>query len=79
MTSKFITTLTLLTATLVACNKQPSESQPAPSAAEMSDEALNQAQIPVKEDFEEQAQAAITDENLDDQVSQLEAQIQNDK
>jgi len=45
----------------------------------MSDEALNQAQIPVKEDFEEQAQATITDENLDDQVSQLEAQIQNDK
>ena len=79
MTSKCIAILVLVTAALGACNKPPSESQPASSSAELSDQALDQAQVPVKEDFEEQAQATITDENLDDQVAQLEAQIQNDK
>ena len=79
MNVKSIVILALLAAGLGACNKSPAQNQPAPSAVAVSDETLDQAKIPVKEDFEEQAQTAITDENLEDQVAQLEAQIQNDK
>jgi hypothetical protein len=73
--------LTLVcTATLVACNKPATETQPTASqSAQLGDQALDQAPILVKEDFEAQAAATITDDNLDDQVAQLETQINNDK
>jgi hypothetical protein len=69
---------------LFACDKRSSESQsgPAPSSwapVVLTDEALDQAPIPVKEDYEEQAQNAITEENLDEQLGQLAKQIREDK
>ena len=68
-------------ANVSACSKQPSESPAAPatSEAKLSDDALDQASIPVQEDFEEQANQEITDENLDEQVAALEKQIEADK
>ena len=70
-----------VSALAVACNKPTNEAQPAASAsaAPLTDEALDQAQIPVKEDFEQQAAQEITDENLEEQVSLLEKQIEQDK
>jgi hypothetical protein len=67
---------------LAACTKQTSDNQAAASASAvvaLTDEALDQAPIPVKEDYEEQARQTITEENLDAQLSQLEKQIQEDK
>ncbi|HMA94370.1 MAG TPA: hypothetical protein VKP30_16880 [Polyangiaceae bacterium] len=70
-----------VSALAAGCNKPTTETQPAPSAsaAPLTDEALDQAKIPVKEDFEQQASQEITDENLEEQVSQLEQQIEQDK
>jgi hypothetical protein len=64
-----------------ACSKQPDENTAAPAASEsvLTDDALDQASIPVPEDFEEQANREITDENLDEQVSALEKEIEADK
>jgi hypothetical protein len=64
---------------LAACSKTSSEGQPAPSAAVLTDEALDTAQIPVKEDFEEQAKQAINEDNLDEQLAKLEKEIDSDK
>lgn len=65
---------------LAACGKQPTETAPDASAAvPMSDNALDSAQIPVKEDFEEQARLEVTEENLEDQLNRLERQILEDK
>ncbi|HEY5961062.1 MAG TPA: hypothetical protein VIV60_31110 [Polyangiaceae bacterium] len=67
--------------TAFACRNQSADTQTAPSASPsvvLSDEALDQAAVPVKEDFEERAQKEVTEENLDDQVSQLEKQIDED-
>lgn len=66
---------------MAACNKQPSENSAAPAASEtkLSDEALDQVPIPVQEDFEDKANQEITDENLDEQVSALEKEIEADK
>lgn len=80
MSTKWIILLSLGLATLTACNKSSStEGQPASDGTQLSDESLDKAPIPVKEDFEAQAKATITSENVDDEVAQLEAQIQNDK
>ncbi len=76
MISKSLTIIALSMAAFTACNKPSPDSQP---AANLSDDAIDQAQIPVKEDFEEQAKATITDENLDEQVAKLATQIENDK
>jgi hypothetical protein len=65
---------------IAACTKPSPEAQPAASAtAPLADEALDQAQVPVKEDFEEQAIQAVTEETLDEQVNLLEKQIEEDK
>jgi cytochrome oxidase Cu insertion factor (SCO1/SenC/PrrC family) len=81
MNLKFLPVLGLCLSSLVACNKQPSESEssPVPSQVKLTDEALDQTAIPVKEDFEEQASQQVTEENLDEQVSLLEKQIEADK
>ena len=67
-------------AVLGACQKSPSDdkAQAAASAAPMSDDAIDKAQIPVKEDYEEQARQTITADNLDEQLGQLEKQIKDD-
>lgn len=76
MTTKSIVIVALLAAGFGACNKSPAGAQP---SADLSDEAMDRAQIPVKEDFEEQARTGITDDNLDDQVAELATQIQKDE
>ncbi|MFC1641204.1 hypothetical protein ACFL5O_00750 [Myxococcota bacterium] len=76
-------TLLLLSVLLTGGCKDPSSAntdQPStPGAASaLSDEELEKADIPVKEDFEAQAQVAITADNLDDQVKNLEQEITAD-
>jgi hypothetical protein len=79
MNTKYLACIVLSGAVLAACTKQSSDSAAAASAsAALTDEAVDQAPIPVKEDFEEQARRTITVDNLDDQVSQLEKQIKDD-
>ncbi len=80
MSKRFVAIAALAGAALFACNKSSSsEAQPATDGTQLSDETLDKAPIPVKEDFEAQAQATINAENVDDQVAQLAAQIQDDK
>jgi hypothetical protein len=45
----------------------------------LTDEALDRAPVPVKEDYEAKAQQTINSANLDEQLNQLEKQIQSDK
>ena len=68
---------------LSACKKQeteqtPPEPQPA-KAAELSEAALEQADLPVKEDFEEEAVQKIDEDNLEGQLDALEQEIAADK
>ena len=80
--------LTLVAAlALSACKKheteqtpeaQTPETQPA-KAAELSEAAVEQADLPVKEDFEEEAQQNIDEENLESQIDALEKEIAADK
>ncbi|HEY6726770.1 MAG TPA: hypothetical protein VI197_22205 [Polyangiaceae bacterium] len=72
---------------LAACKKQETEqtpeaqtpdTQPA-KAAELSEAAIEQADVPVKEDFEEEAQKAIDEDNLESQIDALEKEIAGDK
>ena len=68
----------------VSCNKHSSDSQPTASLASSvvaatTDESNEQAKIPVKEDYEEQAQQDITEDNLDERIGQLEKQILEDR
>jgi uncharacterized lipoprotein YajG len=80
MNSKRLITISLCALALAACSKQPTPTETVASAeAPMTDEALDQANVPVKEDFEEQASREVTEENLDDQLAQLEKQIDEDK
>lgn len=80
MNFKHLVTTSICVIALAACNKQSPETEPASSAAvPMTDDAVDQAQIPVKEDFEEQARLEVTEENLDEQLSGLEKQIQEDQ
>jgi len=51
----------------------------APSAsAPLTDEAIDQARIPVKEDFEEEALESIDENNLEAEVEKLEKAIEAD-
>jgi hypothetical protein len=84
MNAKHLMAVGLSIVALGACSKQSSDNKSqavasASAAAPLSDEAIDQAPIPVKEDYEEQAQKAITSDNLDEQLSQLEKQITDDK
>jgi len=67
---------------LSACKKQEAEqtpeAQPA-KAAELSETALEQADLPVKEDFEEEAAQKIDEDNLEGQLDALEQEIAADK
>ncbi len=79
MNSKVFVMLGLAIVALASCSKPSSEPQPTPSATVLTDEALDAAPIPVKEDFEEQAQQAINEDNLDEQLNKLEKEIESDK
>jgi hypothetical protein len=69
---------------LSACKKQETEAEktqesaPVP-AAELSDTAIDQADLPVKEDFEEEAVKNIDEDNLERQLDALEQEIAADK
>jgi hypothetical protein len=80
MNPRFPVLIGLSLALLASCEKKSSEeSQPAPSAVATTEQALDQAPIPVKEDFEAQAEQTITEDNLDEQLSKLEKEIDSDK
>lgn len=69
--------LLLLTAVLaVACKNEPPTPTVNSNSVQESPAELASS-IPVKEDFEDQAHAAITSANLDDQLDALEKQIGN--
>jgi hypothetical protein len=86
MTSRHLTIvarsiLLLAVVMFVGCNKKSSDSQPAPTvsaSAPLTDQQIDEARIPVKEDYEEQARQTVTSDNLDEQVDQLEKQITSD-
>lgn len=80
--------LTLASAlALSACKKQETEQKPEvqtpetqpAKAAELSEAAVEQADLPVKEDFEEEAEQNIDEENLESQIDALEKEIAADK
>jgi uncharacterized lipoprotein YajG len=80
MNTKHLFTVLACALALAACSKQPSPTETVASAeAPLTDEALDQANVPVKEDFEELASREVTEENLDDQLAQLTQQIESDK
>ena len=69
---------------LAACKQQQTEpektQEAAPGAtAELSDAAVDQADLPVKEDFEEEAVKNIDEDNLESQLDALEREIAADK
>jgi hypothetical protein len=68
---------------LGACKKSspPETDQGAVAAvpAALSDEAIEQSDLPVKEDFEEAAYAGITEDNLGERVDTLTQEIQADQ
>ena len=72
---------------LSACKKQETEQKPdtqtpetqPAKAAELSEAAIEQADVPVKEDFEEEALQKIDEDNLESQIDALEQEIAADK
>jgi len=69
--------------TVFACNQQESEPQTteateATEAMALTDEAVDEADLPVKEDFEDEAFEAIDEDNLESQIDALEKEIAGD-
>ena len=67
--------------TLVACEKgetTTSTQAAAVASAPLTDDAVDQSSVPVKEDFEEEAAKTINEDNVDDVIDKLEAEITND-
>jgi hypothetical protein len=81
MNAQYLVIVGLSGIALASCRSSSSDSQAssASSTAALTDEALDQATIPVKEDFEEQARQTVTADNLDEQLSELEKQITEDR
>jgi hypothetical protein len=77
---------TLLFAVLVmvfSCNQQESEPKAteateATEAMALTDEAVDEAELPVKEDFEDEAFGAIDEDNLEAEIDALEKEIAGD-
>jgi uncharacterized lipoprotein YajG len=72
---KNVTFLLLAVAALAGCKNEPTDSSAASASAAPQVAPIAVAQLPVKEDYETQARATITANNLDDQLDQLEKQI----
>ena len=70
----------LLPVAVLACEKaEPKvEATPPAASAPLTDEELDQTNIPVKEDFEEEAITTIHEDNLEAEVDRLEKQIEAD-
>jgi hypothetical protein len=65
---------------MAACDKKPEVTADSaePAAAELTDEKVDQAEIPVKEDFEEEAQSTINEDNVQTQIDALANEIESD-
>ena len=48
------------------------------AATNMTDDQVDEADVPVEEDFEEEAETQITADSLDDEVAKLEQEISGD-
>ena len=69
----------LVSLAAVACEKGESSAEgAAESPAAMTDDAVDQVAVPVKEDFEEQAQASISEDNVEAEIDRLEKEIEGD-
>ena len=74
----------LLLFTAAACDSgggKSGDAKPADTAGDtkpLTDEQIDSAEIPVVEDFEEEAAESIDEENLEDQVAALEKEINGD-
>ena len=82
MTRKIM--LVLLPAALMAlgCDsggKSGGGDAPKASAAAAGDSKLDETEIPVPEDFEQEAQSKVTPETYDDQLAAMEKEIEADK
>ena len=53
--------------------------KPADAPVVLSDEIIDKSELPVKEDFEDAAYAAITEDNLDSEVDALDHEILEDE
>ena len=79
MNRTVLTLALLIPLAVVACEKGESSAEgSAQSPAAMTDEAVDQVAVPVKEDFEEAAQSAITEDNVEAEVDRLEKEIEGD-
>jgi hypothetical protein len=81
MNLKRATTLAFILGSFSACHKESTDSQPATATsapAVLTNDALDKATVPVKEDYEEKARQTITEDTLDDRLDQLEKQIKAD-
>lgn len=82
---RWATLLVLATLMLGACKKtddsaaKQTEAESAEPAAPLTDEALDKVDLPVKEDYEEEAYKAINEDNLESQLDELEKEISGDK
>ncbi len=66
---------------LLGCEKgETATSTEAAQAADapLTDELVDQSPVPVKEDFEEEAQKTINEDNVEDVIDKLEAEITAD-
>jgi hypothetical protein len=75
--------LLLVALATVACNEResPAANEPLPTRDEpapLSDEAVDQAELPVTEDFEDEAFRTIDEDNLEDRIDALEKEIAAD-
>lgn len=69
--------------TVFACNQQESEPKTneateATEAMALTDEAVDETDLPVKEDFEDEAFQAVDEDNLESQIDALEKEISAD-
>jgi len=69
---------------LAACNSggtssTGSKATSSAAAAELTDEQVEKAEIPVEEDFEDEAFKAIDADNVDDKVAAIESEMNADK
>ena len=69
----------LVSLALVACDKKEGGAEGAgESPVAMTDEAVDQVAVPVKEDFEEAAQSSINEDNVEAEIDRLEKEIGGD-
>ena len=80
MLGRFLLLTLIAAGSMMGCDKKPEASTDGaePPAAELSDEAVDQTEIPVKEDFEEEAQSAIDADNVEAQIDALAAEIDSE-